>query len=243
VDARWIPAANLHITLWFIGEVEDHRSEDLLRILNRPFDEPAFDIDVSGLGMFPPSGAPRVIWLGVRSGGESPARMPSELAVSLVVRLRAERRRILHLTIAREDVSRAIGYPPFGNGENGPAAGRCHGRITVFRAVSRPRNPLRPSCGCHYSRTHHASGFVRLPCGIGTFAPSGAARGYRCPCGRQRQRWRGSSHDGRVARSRGHAPRRCKGSIGGSRSQPRGRRASIAALTGAVSSAISIPCG
>jgi 2'-5' RNA ligase len=91
VDARWIPAANLHITLWFIGEIEDHRSQDLLRILNRPFDEPAFDIDVSGLGMFPPSGAPRVISLGVRSGGLPPPALGTGSA-PCAVRLQAERR-------------------------------------------------------------------------------------------------------------------------------------------------------
>jgi len=147
VDARWIPAANLHITLWFIGEVEDHRSEDLLRILNRPFDEPAFDIDVSGLGMFPPSGAPRVIWLGVRSGGEYLARLHSELAARIVpFGFEPERRPYsAHLTIARvKDVSRAIGYPAIREtARTAPAAaGRCHvTNITVFRSRLSPKGP------------------------------------------------------------------------------------------------------
>ena len=147
VDARWIPAANLHITLWFIGEIEDHRSEDLLRILNRPFGEPAFDIDVSGLGMFPPSGAPRVIWLGVRSGGDCLARVHSELAARLVpFGFEQERRPYsAHLTIARvKDSSRAIGYRAIREtARTTPsAAGRCHvTSITVFRSHLSPKGP------------------------------------------------------------------------------------------------------
>ena len=147
VDARWIPAANLHITLWFIGEIEDHRSEDLLRILNRPFDEPPFDIDVSGLGMFPPSGAPRAIWLGVRSGGERLARVHAELAARLApLGFEPERRAYsAHLTIARvKDVSRAIGYRAIRETASRipSVAGRCHiTSITVFRSRLSPKGP------------------------------------------------------------------------------------------------------
>lgn len=147
VDARWIPAANLHITLCFIGEIEDHRSEDLLRILNRPFDEPAFDIDVSGLGMFPPSGAPRAIWLGVRSGGECLARVHSELAARLVpFGFEPERRAYSpHLTIARvKDVPRVIGYRAIRETASAipSVAGRCHvTSITVFRSRLSPKGP------------------------------------------------------------------------------------------------------
>jgi RNA 2',3'-cyclic 3'-phosphodiesterase len=112
VDARWISPANLHITLWFIGEVDDPRGEELLRVLNRSFDEPHFDIDIRGVGAFPPSGVPRVFWLGVRSGGESLRRLHSELAGRLApLGFEPERRPYsAHLTIARvKDISRAIG--------------------------------------------------------------------------------------------------------------------------------------
>jgi RNA 2',3'-cyclic 3'-phosphodiesterase len=145
VDARWISAANLHITLWFIGEVDDRRGEELLEALNRPFDEPAFEIDVGGLGAFPASGAPRVFWLGLRSGGECLRRLHSELSVRLgPLGIEPERRPYsAHLTIARvKDVSRALPYRALRETvQTIPAlAGRCRAtHVTVFRSRLSPK--------------------------------------------------------------------------------------------------------
>jgi 2'-5' RNA ligase len=113
VEARWIAAPNLHITLWFIGEVDDRRGEHVLAALDSPFEEPAFDIDIEGLGAFPPSGSPRVLWLGVGSGAENLRRLHTELALRLrPLGFEPERRPYsAHLTIARvKEVSRAIPY-------------------------------------------------------------------------------------------------------------------------------------
>jgi 2'-5' RNA ligase len=63
VEARWIGSANLHITLWFLGEVEESRVEPVIRALDTPFRETAFDLEITGAGVFPATGAPRVIWL------------------------------------------------------------------------------------------------------------------------------------------------------------------------------------
>jgi 2'-5' RNA ligase len=145
VHARWIAAVNLHITLWFIGEVDDDRCEKLLRALDRPFDEPAFDFEISGLGMFPATGAPRVFWLGVRSGSEGLAGLHSTLARRLApLGFEAERRPYSpHLTIARvKDVSRAI---PSGAvremlATTPAVAGRCRATsVTVFRSRLSPK--------------------------------------------------------------------------------------------------------
>jgi 2'-5' RNA ligase len=113
VEARWISAANLHITLWFIGEVDDRRGEQVLDAVGSRFEEPAFDIAIEGLGAFPPSGSPRVFWLGVGSGSENLGRLHAELAVRLgPLGFEPERRAYAaHLTIARvKGVSRAIPY-------------------------------------------------------------------------------------------------------------------------------------
>ena len=145
IDARWIPAANLHITLWFIGEVADDRAEELLRAISPPFDEAPFDIHLAGLGAFPASGAPRVIWLGVQSGAERLARLHAELAVRLrPLGIEPDRRGYsAHLTIARvKDV-------PGGERDGQvraafrvlPAvAGRCRvAAVTVFRSRLSPK--------------------------------------------------------------------------------------------------------
>ena len=102
--ARWIPPANLHLTVWFIGEVPEATAEDLISALRRtPLAIPAFGLGLAGCGAFPPAGAPRVLWIGVRSGGESLAALHREVAVRLEpLGFRPERRAFsAHLTLAR----------------------------------------------------------------------------------------------------------------------------------------------
>jgi 2'-5' RNA ligase len=103
VNARWIPAANLHITMWFIGEKADDEAQSLLRAFQRPFNEAAFPIAVAGLGMFPRSGAPRVFWLGLKSGTDRLQRVHAEIADRLRPSGIEPESRLFspHLTIAR----------------------------------------------------------------------------------------------------------------------------------------------
>jgi 2'-5' RNA ligase len=66
-DVRWVSRETMHITLWFLGEI-DSAQEDRFRNLARAeaAKSPALSIDLCGLGQFPPRGAPRVVWAGCR---------------------------------------------------------------------------------------------------------------------------------------------------------------------------------
>lgn len=99
--ARWVAGDAFHLTLAFLGEVDEptaRRVEQGL-ITIRP---PAFTLRLRGLGHFPPRGPPKVLWAGVA---------PSEELMRLqrAVRLRLERlglpvlkRRFApHVTLAR----------------------------------------------------------------------------------------------------------------------------------------------
>ena len=140
VDARWVPVDNLHITLWFLGEVDESRVDSTMGAVNRPFDEAAFDVEISGLGAFPPSGPPRVVWLGVSAGGDSLARVHAELTTRLEpIGYEPERRAYsAHLTIARvKNVSRGVSGREIRSMLQAlPAqAGRCRiEAVTVFRS-------------------------------------------------------------------------------------------------------------
>jgi len=104
LDARWIREDNLHITVWFIGEVEDARAAEIEKALKQaPFSTPVFDLAIGSCGAFPPSGPPRVLWLGVREGGAQMVRIYREVGARLApLGLQAERRDYsAHLTIAR----------------------------------------------------------------------------------------------------------------------------------------------
>jgi 2'-5' RNA ligase len=140
VNARWVPAANLHITLWFLGEVHASRVDDTLAAFNRPFDEAAFDIRLSGLGAFPPSGPPRVLWLGLTTGADSLSRVHAELGTRLEsIGYEAERRAYsAHLTIARvKDVAKGFSGREIRSILQARAAdaGRCRvENVTLFRS-------------------------------------------------------------------------------------------------------------
>ena len=65
---KWVRPEHMHLTLAFLGEVNDARSQALAEVMRQPIDRPRLAIAFGGLGMFPPHGAPRVLWLGVTAG-------------------------------------------------------------------------------------------------------------------------------------------------------------------------------
>jgi 2'-5' RNA ligase len=72
-EIKWVEPANLHVTLHFFGELADERVDAVRRTLATPsFEARAFPLALSGAGMFPPSGAARLVWLGLRdSSGDA----------------------------------------------------------------------------------------------------------------------------------------------------------------------------
>lgn len=68
---KWVSPATIHLTLKFLGDVQDNLIVDLSRRLSETvalFDPFAFVI--SGLGCFPPRGPARVLWCGIHEGTE-----------------------------------------------------------------------------------------------------------------------------------------------------------------------------
>jgi RNA 2',3'-cyclic 3'-phosphodiesterase len=110
IDARWVAADNLHITIWFIGEVDEGRAAAIVSAMRQPFPCGQFDLHLAGFGAFPPTGAPRVLWLGVRAGQEGLQALHAETEARLrPLGFEAERRPYSgHVTVARvKDAPRA----------------------------------------------------------------------------------------------------------------------------------------
>ena len=66
-SVRWTPAANIHLTLRFIGETDDAKTERYVESLARVRVEP-FILPVGGTGLFPTRGPAKVLWAGVGNG-------------------------------------------------------------------------------------------------------------------------------------------------------------------------------
>lgn len=65
-DVAWVEPHNLHLTLKFLGDVDEARAAalaDALRAAVHP--HPAFTIAVEGIGAFPSTRNPQVVWVGV----------------------------------------------------------------------------------------------------------------------------------------------------------------------------------
>ena len=62
--ARLLPPEQYHLTLRFIGEVDGAVFSDITEALGDIAAEP-FNLRLSGVGHFPPSGPPRVLWAGL----------------------------------------------------------------------------------------------------------------------------------------------------------------------------------
>ena len=63
---RWVPQANFHLTLKFLGDIEENKIEPIaeaLELVLRPF--PRFTINAKDLGVFPDLKRPRVLWIGL----------------------------------------------------------------------------------------------------------------------------------------------------------------------------------
>src|SRR5580704_3947079 len=66
---KWVEAANLHLTLLFLGEVEDRDLAAICRATSKVTSElSCFSLTLEGVGGFPNMRRPRVLWVGVGEG-------------------------------------------------------------------------------------------------------------------------------------------------------------------------------
>ena len=61
----WVKPDRIHLTLVFLGEVEDVRVPALVETMGRRVVGEPFDMTLENIGVFPPRGAPLVVWVGV----------------------------------------------------------------------------------------------------------------------------------------------------------------------------------
>jgi 2'-5' RNA ligase len=68
-DVKWVEAANLHLTLLFLGEVEDRELAAICRATSAVAAKiDRFTFALEGVGCFPNMRRPRVLWVGAGEG-------------------------------------------------------------------------------------------------------------------------------------------------------------------------------
>ncbi|MBI3615216.1 MAG: RNA 2',3'-cyclic phosphodiesterase [Candidatus Omnitrophica bacterium] len=70
-DVKWVELENLHLTLKFLGNIEEAQVPVLKEALAAPARGfPSFTFHLEGIGAFPRTTSPRVVWVGVSEGKE-----------------------------------------------------------------------------------------------------------------------------------------------------------------------------
>lgn len=63
---QWVRVESIHLTLKFLGDIEETQVENILQLLREAArDRAPFSVQVEGLGVFPDLRVPRVLWVGL----------------------------------------------------------------------------------------------------------------------------------------------------------------------------------
>ena len=104
-NVNWVPRENLHVTLLFLGEVDDNDLHDICRTVARvTAGVTPFELRVAGVGAFPTPRRPKTVWAGVTDGAADLVRLHAALEAPLMpsgAYRREERAYTPHLTLGR----------------------------------------------------------------------------------------------------------------------------------------------
>ena len=83
-DVKWVAEDSFHITLKFLGYVEPDRLDAVSQAVESSIkDIASFDAALSGVGTFPQSSRPRVVWVGITTGGEELKKLAERVEIAL----------------------------------------------------------------------------------------------------------------------------------------------------------------
>lgn len=123
---RWVRPELLHLTVRFLGEVDDRAVAGVAEAMSRgAADAAPFDMRIAGLGAFPPAGAARIVWAGASDESGTMAAMERSVGANLDAAGFPPEFRAWspHITLGRVRVGRS------------PRAGRASGSGRDLRAV------------------------------------------------------------------------------------------------------------
>ena len=104
-DVKWVDKDNIHLTLKFLGEIDEKMCEKVKSILDdiAKTVEP-FEISLKDVGAFPNIDFPRVVWVGLDKGTKESIELADKINAELSTKIgfdKESRPFAAHLTVGR----------------------------------------------------------------------------------------------------------------------------------------------
>lgn len=149
-DVKWVLPQNIHLTLKFLGEIDDKRLEKVIEIVDDAVkDKNPFRMRVSSLGAFPKISFPRVIWIGIDKGDKEIKEIARELEekIAQVGIPKEDRPFSSHITIGRtrSTLNReglVQGLEKLAGNFEGENLEFTVTKITLFKSTLTPKGPV-----------------------------------------------------------------------------------------------------
>lgn len=103
-DVKWAEPANIHLTLKFLGEIDEQKKESIIQIIKDTAEgKNSFSLRLSSAGAFPNTEYPRVLWIGIDEGSSETTKIAEELEEKLEkIGLPKDKKKFsCHITIGR----------------------------------------------------------------------------------------------------------------------------------------------
>ncbi|RJP69889.1 MAG: RNA 2',3'-cyclic phosphodiesterase [Candidatus Abyssobacteria bacterium SURF_17] len=146
-SVKWVTPENAHLTLKFLGNVEESRLPDVSAACKRAVQgSKPVDIEVRAVGCFPTMKRPRVVWLGIQKGADELKELQHKVEAELerVGFPREDREFKAHLTIGRVKGQQGLSrLCQLIEAERGIFIGpMCVEKISIMKSQLRPAGPI-----------------------------------------------------------------------------------------------------
>lgn len=146
-DVKWVEPNNIHLTLKFLGEIDEQKLDKIKSILeNLAKEQTQFCIRISSIGAFPRISSPRIIWVGIDKG-DSETKEIVKLLEGKIGIPKEDRPFSSHITIARTrsgfNLDKLyVGLKSLENNFEMKDSQFKVTKITLFKSTLTPKGPL-----------------------------------------------------------------------------------------------------
>jgi 2'-5' RNA ligase len=149
-DVKWVQPQNIHLTLKFLGEIDEQKLDKIVLILEEiTKTNNSFYIRISSLGAFPKIRFPRVIWVGIDKGDMETAQIAKVLEEEIAkIGIPPEKRPFSsHITIGRvrsnlNQGELAKNLDDLANSSLGENLEFLVTKIMLFKSTLTPKGPI-----------------------------------------------------------------------------------------------------